>query len=276
VDKTFLAALERFDSGYIRLTENILLSHGEAGLECAACGSAAIIAGMEAAKALGANRTYVTAYDNSGAGAETERAVGYGAAAFSKSAGPAKFEWKLSGDEKKILLKTARAAVSSYILKSQFDSSLRDIVKLNLPAAVFVTITKDSSLRGCVGTTEPQGTLYESAAYFARAAAFADKRFAPVEKAELEKLHYEISVLSRPEPVASADGIKPKIHGVIVSLKGHTGLFLPQVWDVIGGKEEFLSELCGQKAGLARDCWKDPEAKLSVFTVESFGENEAG
>jgi len=53
-------------------------------------------------------------------------------------------------------------------------------------------------------------------------------------------------------------------------------VFLPQVpveqgWD----HDTYLSELC-RKAGLPRDAWKSPDAKLSVFTGQVFGEKELG
>jgi AMMECR1 domain-containing protein len=93
-----------------------------------------------------------------------------------------------------------------------------------------------------------------------------------VDKDEVAKLHFEISILSSARPVASAESIVPKKHGVIVSQDGNMGLFLPQVWDQIPDKDGFLSELCEQKAGLPRSCWKDPKTRLSVFTVSAFEE----
>ena len=39
-------------------------------------------------------------------------------------------------------------------------------------------------------------------------------------------------------------------------------------------KEEFLNLLCAEKAGLSRDCWKDPSVELYVFTAQVFDEEE--
>jgi uncharacterized protein (TIGR00296 family) len=62
-------------------------------------------------------------------------------------------------------------------------------------------------------------------------------------------------------------------HGVIVSDGFHQGVFLPQVATETGwSKEEFLSELCSQKAGLPADAWKNPNTALYVFTADVFGE----
>jgi AMMECR1 domain-containing protein len=60
---------------------------------------------------------------------------------------------------------------------------------------------------------------------------------------------------------------------VIVSDGNRQGVFLPQVADETGwSKEEFLSELCSQKAGLPPDAWKDPNVSLYVFTADVFSE----
>jgi len=54
------------------------------------------------------------------------------------------------------------------------------------------------------------------------------------------------------------------------------GLFLPQVADETGwSKEDFLSQLCAQKAGLPPDAWKDPATRIEVFTADVFSERDA-
>ena len=114
--------------------------------------------------------------------------------------------------------------------------------------------------------------LLRDVRYGANAAALEDTRFRPLGKGELEKIKVEISVLSPLRKAADAKEIIPHKQGVVIVQSRHSGLFLPQVWEQIPGKEEFLGELCSQKAGLARDCWKDKETALYVFTVDSFKE----
>ena len=48
-----------------------------------------------------------------------------------------------------------------------------------------------------------------------------------------------------------------------------------QVFTAGMSKDDFLGELCAQKAGLPRTCWKDPQTKLFVFTADVFSENES-
>jgi AmmeMemoRadiSam system protein A len=108
------------------------------------------------------------------------------------------------------------------------------------------------------------------------AAASEDPRFPPVAADELKDIHIEISVLSKPRAVKSADEVILGKHGVIVS-RGYAnrGVFLPQVATETGwSKERFLAELCSQKAGLPADCWKAPGTTLEVFTAEVFGEKK--
>ena len=50
------------------------------------------------------------------------------------------------------------------------------------------------------------------------------------------------------------------------------GIFLPQVWEEIKDKDAFLAELCSQKAGLPRDCYRDKRTAFKVFSVEAFSE----
>jgi AmmeMemoRadiSam system protein A len=110
------------------------------------------------------------------------------------------------------------------------------------------------------------------------AAASEDPRFEPVRADELKDIDIEISVLSRPRVVKSADEIELGKHGVIVS-KGflNRGVFLPQVAIETGwSKDRFLAELCSQKAGLPPDSWKDPAVQLQVFTADVFGEKRHG
>ncbi|MEK9145576.1 MAG: AmmeMemoRadiSam system protein A, partial [Elusimicrobiota bacterium] len=104
-------------------------------------------------------------------------------------------------------------------------------------------------------------------------AAFEDRRFQPVAKDELEKVHIEISILTQPVRVKDHGAVVPGKHGVTARQGRNSGLFLPTVWEQLPTKEEFLTRLCAEKAGLPPDCWKDPSVILSVFESEVFEEN---
>jgi len=55
-----------------------------------------------------------------------------------------------------------------------------------------------------------------------------------------------------------------------------SGVFLPQVATETGWtKEEFLSNLCAEKAGLAPDAWKDGSTEIYIFSAIVFSENKS-
>ncbi len=272
-DGAMLLAVRSMDPSLVWTTARILLEKKIPGLETCACGEAALEAGMEAARLLGARSFQPFKISDSFAedpGASgPERVVGYISGAFLKS-GQA-LELSLTKAQREALLKEARLTLENYFSGKQPTAGLEADPRLNLPGAVFVTLTRDGALRGCVGTIEPAMTLMDAVRYGAFSAALRDGRFRPVTKEELAGLRMEVSVLSPLKPVKPED-IKPQVNGVVAVTEGHSGLFLPQVWDEIPGKEDFLGELCSQKAGLPRDCWKDGKTRLYSFTVDAFKE----
>lgn len=277
VDETLGAAIRTMNPEYFWLTNRILLAKGIPELGTCACGEAAIAAAMAAVNVLGPARflelKYADSYDEYPAQSEKERVVGYMAGAFVKTEKAATGKITLSDSQKKELLKEARNEIDGLLQERKAERPLlsKDY-DFNLPGAVFVTLTKGGALRGCVGTIEPRMPLLDAVRYGAAAAAFEDRRFEPVAKGELEKLKIEISILSPLRKIPDAGEIAPHKQGVVLAAGGRSGLFLPQVWEQIPEKEAFLGELCSQKAGLPRDCWKDKNTDIYIFTVDAFQE----
>ena len=78
-------------------------------------------------------------------------------------------------------------------------------------------------------------------------------------------------MLTDPVPLSDIRELVPGRDGVILEDEGHSGVFLPQVWDETGWtRVEFLRELATQKAGLPPDAWQ--HATLSVFQDQVFAE----
>lgn len=97
------------------------------------------------------------------------------------------------------------------------------------PHGVFVTLTRDGDLRGCIGHIEPvYGRLYEEIAAVAPLSATEDPRFSPVSAQELARCAIEISVLEPPEP-ATEDQLDPRVWGVVVSDGRRRGVLLPDL-----------------------------------------------
>ena len=153
--------------------------------------------------------------------------------------------------------------------------------ELASPQGCFVTLEKDGALRGCIGTLEPVTPLVDAVKDNARNAAFHDPRFSPLKKHELDKIEIEISRLTVPVPLEFNSPeellarLKPGVHGVILQRGWHRSTFLPQVWDQLPDKVQFLEHLC-RKAGLAGNCWKEKDLSVKIYEVEHFSEKELG
>lgn len=181
----------------------------------------------------------------------------------------------LASREKQTLLEIARRAL---ILAVERRESLADFPSdeiLHRPGGAFVTLRRRDRLRGCVGQLPSKDPLIHVVAHCARAAALEDSRFKPVHPAELPQLEVELSVLS-PLFEILPEQIEVGKHGLLVSLGWQRGILLPQVAAEYGWPaQRFLEETCA-KAGLARDAWKHPEARMEAFTAEVFSESELG
>lgn len=252
--------------------------------KCEACGGGPMVTALLAARHLGATRSEVLTYANSGdvTGRKDDPrgVVGYMAAAVGKgnverspaastSAERANVS-AFSSEEKDILHRLARQAVEAACqggpppAVGEVPPHLKDL------RGAFVTLKKDGHLRGCIGQVLPQGPLAETVSAVAASAAIRDPRFKPVQAAELKDIHIEISVLSPPHRITTVDEIQVGTHGLIVRRNGASGLLLPQVATEQGwGRDAFLEHTC-IKAGLPREAWKDKETEIFVFSAEVF------
>lgn len=243
------------------------------------CGEGAVKAVMRYANQVGAKNGTLLKYANSGdtAGSK-DGVVGYCAVAFSAEGGtnmPAKQnkdEEVLNKEEQAELLKLAKMTVETVVRTGIKPDYANKMPGLDRPLGAFVTLREKGQLRGCIGRFEPDIPIYEIVMEMAVAAATQDYRFPPVSERELDKLEYEISVLSPLRKVASWKEIEIGKHGVEVARGARRGVFLPQVATETGwGLETFMNTLCEQKAGLPADAWKDPKTDIFVFTAQVFG-----
>jgi AmmeMemoRadiSam system protein A len=160
------------------------------------------------------------------------------------------------------------------------DANFSD--RLKRQGAAFVTLNKlvgsaapgshkNYQLRGCIGDIYPRQSLYNSVIYNALMAARNDTRFVPVVSDELKDIKIEISVLTVPQPVASAEDIRIGIDGVVLKIGERTAVFLPQVaTEQNWSREEMLKNL-SIKAGLSPDAWEH-DAEFLTFQADVFGE----
>jgi AmmeMemoRadiSam system protein B/AmmeMemoRadiSam system protein A len=282
-DKLTLETFARLDPSQIPpLMKDLSIS----GLETRACGEAAILAGMTAAKALGATRAVVAGYANSGDTlvGDSTRTVGYGAVILTTGdqpndtgalnrPKPSSQVTPLQDLEKRTLLRFAREAIRRYLTTQTVPLARNFPARLSCLQGAFVTLKEGGELRGCIGHIPPDSELGKTVGAMALQAAFNDPRFSPVELSELKNLEIEISALTPMKPIADAREIVVGRDGILMSKGGASAVFLPQVaaennWD----RNETLDNLC-KKAGLQAGCWKNG-ARFQVFQAEVFSEHQ--
>ncbi len=173
------------------------------------------------------------------------------------------------------LAEIARRTLEEYFKNKNFipDEHTRSIY--NKKQACFVTLTIDGKLRGCIGSLVPQRELWKDVQENAINAAVHDFRFSKLTEKEFNKVKIEISVLSLPKKIESINekDLLMRINpgkGYILKKGGFSSTFLPQVWEQIPDKIEFLENL-SVKAGLNRNAWKT--AEIFSYTVNAEKEN---
>jgi len=188
---------------------------------------------------------------------------------------------QLTYEEGEALLAVARETIEQAVSKGDRSTQPTPAVnsaKFNERRGTFVTLTIDGRLRGCIGHIIPQESLIEGIRVNALNAAFQDPRFPPLSKKEWEKVKIEISILTEPKPMpyVNADDLMRKlrngIDGVIIKKGYRQATFLPQVWEQLPNKQEFLTHLC-LKAGMDPDAWKEEKIEVSTYQVQAFEED---
>lgn len=129
------------------------------------------------------------------------------------------------------VLTLARQAFDAYVThRSVIDPP----AKLSSPlwkqrTGVFVSTMRFGAPRCCMGTLYPvQPNLAEEIIANAVAAAGRDHRFAPVKKAEMDKLTLIVSIVGRPRPIteAEAENLDPARDGLVVKKGDRCGVVL--------------------------------------------------
>jgi len=188
---------------------------------------------------------------------------------------------KLSATEQTSLLELARRVLIQVVADTHSPPVAPTTE--DLPArflenkACFVTLTKDGVLHGCIGHLEPREPLYLAVMDNTRSAALNDPRFSPIRPEEVSQVHIEISVLTEPQALVFSSPedllhkLQPRRDGVVLRLGSHRATFLPQVWEQLPDKTEFLDRL-SQKAGCEAAAWRGNDVTVSIYQVECFEE----
>ena len=183
----------------------------------------------------------------------------------------------ISNEDRQILLELARRTIEAAARKRTLPRiRLADYsTRLQQNGASFVTLTIQSALRGCIGALEAYQPLVQDVIEHASAAASEDFRFSPISTVEVQMIAIEISVLTPPvkleysTPEDLVLKLNPREDGVILRDGRLRATFLPQVWDQLPDKAEFLSHLC-TKMGAASSLWKVKNLEVFTYQVEEF------
>jgi hypothetical protein len=241
-----------------------------------ACGERPILTLMHLARMKGWQARLLDQRNSGDTAGDTSRVVGYAAVAFFAPTNPPA-RTQFSEPERKQLLEVVRTTLKEVVASGRLPEARTNGYPASFfePKGCFVTLTKRGELRGCIGHIVPIEPLHRAVMDNARNAAIHDSRFTPVRSDELAEIEVEVSVLTEPKPLVftSPDDLlaklRPHVDGVILAMEGRRATFLPQVWDQIPDKAEFLSHLA-RKAGCEALAWRKTGTTVSTYQVEAF------
>ncbi|MBI4389588.1 MAG: AmmeMemoRadiSam system protein A [Nitrospinae bacterium] len=136
---------------------------------------------------------------------------------------------------------------------------------LKTKSGAFVSIKKNKSLRGCIGTILPvEDNLAREIVRNAVHAAVQDPRFPPVIRKELPDLTFSVDVLSPLEKIHDAIELDCKKYGLLLKTESKQGVLLPDIEGVETVQDQI--RICRKKAGLA----EDEPAEMFRFQVKRY------
>lgn len=242
-----------------------------------ACGAHPLNGALQVAARHGLQAQLLDLRNSGDTAGDRRRVVGYAAVAFHTPS-----EQATTSDDPTLgpaVLAVARNAIAERLGEALVDEPSH--AALWQPGASFVTLRDAAGeLRGCIGHIEPEFMLRDDLRSNARAAAFRDRRFDPIDRGDWPGLRIEVSLLGplRPLSIQGMDDLharlQPGIDGLVVRWRGHQATFLPQVWRHLPRPEEFCEALWN-KAGLQAGFWAH-EMSLQRFAVRHFADDGFG
>lgn len=186
---------------------------------------------------------------------------------------------KITNTDGNYILKIARQTIEQLIRNNHLLETPTNLPAfMNEKRGVFVTITENQELKGCIGYPEPIKPLINALIDSAVSAATGDPRFPPITTEQLDKIKIEVSILTPPQeikinkPEEYLQKIKIGEDGLIIEKGFHRGLLLPQVAiEHHLNTQEFL-EHTAIKAGLKPNTWQDKTTKIYKFQAQIFNE----
>ncbi|KZR66458.1 MULTISPECIES: AmmeMemoRadiSam system protein B [Prochlorococcus] len=253
-----------------------------------ACGCIPVAGMLIAARKYGLSVKRLALQNSGDTAGNKERVVGYGSWAACKKIDQSNSlrvedDWGLLNREAGRLIRIAAQTVA-YSIKNSHPPSV-DIAsfppELQQKRATFITLNKNGNLRGCIGTVQAYRPLIADVVDNAYKAAMKDPRFSPIELEEASELEISISLLSPFERMTFSDEadfmqqLRQNVDGLIIADKGKRSIFLPQVWESLPEKTEFVEQL-KKKAGLPSNYWGDTLQawRFTAISVKSSTETQ--
>ena len=178
----------------------------------------------------------------------------------------------LTEDQQSATLTAVSELVQAAVLReapTPSDSTLAGAA--NMPVfGCFVSIKRNSQLRGCCGFLGQRASLLDALKESAKNSATADARMPSVVADELRHLDFEIWLLFGRKMIKELgeqriNALEIGRHGLQIQCGEARGLLLPGVATDLGlDAESFLHHVC-RKAGLSTDDWKRDDAQLATF-----------
>ena len=233
-----------------------------------ACGAVGICGLIEFAKKKNFSLIRTGLTNSAASTGDSSRVVGYGS-------------WFLYEGEKNNYIKKYYSEFSKKVCKDSILSGLQlgqpqisnyDCVFEEYGAS-FVTLELDGILRGCIGSIIAHKPLIKDLIHNAHAAAFSDPRFPSLTLNEYNRITIGISLLSKPERIEFKtekellEKLTPQSDGLIIRDGNYQAVFLPDVWEQLPDKHEFLGHL-KLKAGLPKDYFSESLEAFKFNTVK--------
>jgi hypothetical protein len=143
---------------------------------------------------------------------------------------------------------------------------------LRQDGAAFVTLERNGSLLGCIGSLQAVRPLVVDIARNAHGAVHVDPRCPVLTPRDVPFIDITISILTPPEPMRFSSErdlisqLQPGVDGLLLEEGFHRGTFLPAVWESLPEPEAFLQHL-KMKAGLPASYWS-PTVRVSRYRTE--------
>jgi hypothetical protein len=136
---------------------------------------------------------------------------------------------ELSIAQQRQLVQFARAVLIETVQGKGRQATLSDsIAHLQPNAGIFVTLMKNSKVRGCYGSLYAEGVDLESQIReYAVAAATRDFRHLPLHESELDDIVIILSFIGPLEPVSGMHEVDPKTEGLLIRTPAARAVLLP-------------------------------------------------